>query len=226
MCKLSPYVVPNVYNSMQSSFLSLAQPWSGRSPQGKQVGVMGPWKGALAWPWWGRSLPKGNQWACWDPRLGPNVVRLPVHLPPPTSPCQPYTCVAPLCPYTPASGSAVTLYRGQMWAASQSTYHCQCPLTPLTTHVDPLMPPTLPDDPHTPTSLPEGELWPCTGAHCREPPSSPATKMSPDTPCNPCQPPDAPTPPDPPHTPTSLARGGAGTLTGPSVGSLLVHLPP
>ena len=59
MCKLSLNIVPNVYNSLQSSFLSLALPWPGTP------------------------LPKGNQWECWDPGLGPNVVGLPVHLPPP-----------------------------------------------------------------------------------------------------------------------------------------------
>ena len=47
MCKLSLNIVPNVYNSLQSSFLS------------------------LAWPWPSRSLPKGNQWEWWDPRQGP-----------------------------------------------------------------------------------------------------------------------------------------------------------
>ena len=31
---------------------------------------------SLVWPWSGRSLPKGNQWECWDPGLGPNVVGL------------------------------------------------------------------------------------------------------------------------------------------------------
>ena len=45
--------MPNVYNRLQSSFLSLALPWSGRS------------------------LPKGNQWECWNPGLGPNAVGLP-----------------------------------------------------------------------------------------------------------------------------------------------------
>ena len=71
MCKLSLNIVPNVYNSLLSSFLS------------------------LAWPWPGRSLPKGNQWECWDPGLEPNVVRLQVHLPPQ---CIPYTPTPPDIP--------------------------------------------------------------------------------------------------------------------------------
>ena len=66
--------MPNVYNSLQSSFLS------------------------LAWPWPGRSLPKGNQWECWDHGLGPNVDRLPVNLPP-LMPLHPL--LAPWCPLHP-----------------------------------------------------------------------------------------------------------------------------
>ena len=58
---------PKVYNGLQSSFVS------------------------LAWPWSGRSLPKGNQWECWDPGLGPNVVRLPALLPPNIWPTQSLT---------------------------------------------------------------------------------------------------------------------------------------
>ena len=67
---------------------------------------------SLVWPWSGRSLPKGNQWDCWDPGLGPNVVGLPVHLPPqctstpltpPNSPIQSQeTPNAPYATYTPS----------------------------------------------------------------------------------------------------------------------------
>ena len=117
MSKQSLNVVPNVYNRLKTSLLP------------------------LAWPWSGRSLPKGNQWECWDPGLGPNVVGLLVHLPcqclpdtpytpaspltppnpcwppePPTLPASPqctsdtlHLLLAPLHPYTPASGSAATL---------------------------------------------------------------------------------------------------------------------
>ena len=39
--------MPTVYNGLQSSFVSLAWPWSGRSlPQGEPVGVLGAWTGA------------------------------------------------------------------------------------------------------------------------------------------------------------------------------------
>ena len=54
MCKPSLNVVPNVLNRLKT----------------------------LAWPWSDRSLPKGNQWECWDPGLGCNLVGLPVHQPP------------------------------------------------------------------------------------------------------------------------------------------------
>ena len=53
--------MPNVYKELHSSFVS------------------------LAWSWSGRSLPPGNQWVCWYPELGPNVVRSPV-LPSPNIP--------------------------------------------------------------------------------------------------------------------------------------------
>ena len=125
MCKLSLIIVPNVYNSLQSSFLS------------------------LAWPWWGRLLPKGNQWEWWDPQQGP----------------------------LPGLGevghssrgtsmSAGTLDWGLMWSGSQSTWYPykppipagpwplhslpapNAPLTPLTPLMAPLMPPTPPDTPH------------------------------------------------------------------------------
>ena len=40
-------VVPMVNNGLQCSFVSLAWPWSGKSlPRGELVGVLGPWTGA------------------------------------------------------------------------------------------------------------------------------------------------------------------------------------
>ena len=115
MCKLSLNIVGNVYNSLQRSFLS------------------------LAWPWSGRSLPKGNQWECWDPGLEPNVVRHPVHLPPqctsdtpwwhPTPPNGPNTPMSPQCPLYPC------------WPLNTYT-PCQL-----------LMPPTLLNAPYTPSFI-------------------------------------------------------------------------
>ena len=46
---------------------------------------------SLAWPWLGRPLTKGNQWKCWDPALGPNVVGLLVLLSPNIWPTQSLT---------------------------------------------------------------------------------------------------------------------------------------
>ena len=51
--------MPTVYKGLQSSFLSLAWPWSGRSlPQGQPVGVLGPWTGAQCG--WAPSSPATN----------------------------------------------------------------------------------------------------------------------------------------------------------------------
>ena len=89
------------------------------------MGVLGPGKGALAWPWWCRSLPQGT-----------NVVRLPVCLPPQCCwyPLHPLLTTdaptPPSCPYTPASGSAATVYWCPMWSTSHSTCNPQCPLHP------------------------------------------------------------------------------------------------
>ena len=156
MCKLSLNIVPNVYISLQTSFL------------------------LLAWPWWGRLLPKGNQWKCWDPGLGPNVVRLPVHLPPLMHPYilqfsqQPYTPDGPQCfltsptplgapdtTYTPAGPWVPTLPASSPMPLTPTTLlmvpqHPSNTPTPLATP----MPPTSPAGPLTPlTSLPPQCPW-------------------------------------------------------------------
>ena len=112
MCKLSWNIVPNVYNSLQSSFLS------------------------LAWPWPGRSLPKGNQWECWDPGKGslPSLAEV-SHSPRGTS------------------GSAGTLDWGPMWLHFQSTCNPNAPLTPLHSLTPPTACYTL-GDPQCPLMLP------------------------------------------------------------------------
>ena len=126
MCKLSWNIVPNVYYSLQSSFLS------------------------LAWPWPGRSLPKGNQWEWWDPQQGPLPGLGEVG-------------------YSPrgTSGSAGTLDWGPMWSGSQSTCQPQCPLHPLEApnaplcHLYPSYPwvgtlPAIPQySPYTPLTAPQ-----------------------------------------------------------------------
>ena len=105
MCKLSLNIVQNVYISLQSSFLS------------------------LAWPWPGRSLPKGIQWEWWDPQQRPLPGLGEVgHSPRGTS------------------GSAGTLDWGPMWLGSQSTCHLQCTPTPQC----PLTPLFSPDATYTP----------------------------------------------------------------------------
>ena len=92
------------------------------------------------------------QWECCDPKLGSNVVSLPVHLPPqcPDTPTPLLTPLHPWGPYSPSSGSAVTLYWGPMWLASQSNCHLQCPQHPLHPLTASLIPPTPPDMPLMP----------------------------------------------------------------------------
>ena len=78
--------------------------------------------------------PHPCQWECWDPGLGPNVVRLPVYLPPSNAPntaYQPLTLLlTPWCPLTPGSGNTGTPNWGPMWLGSQSTCHPHCPYAP------------------------------------------------------------------------------------------------
>ena len=144
MCKLSLNIVPNVYNSLQSSFL------------------------LPAWPWPGRSLPKGNEWECWDPEQGPLPGLGEVgHSPRGTI------------------GSAGTLDLGPMWLGSKPTCHPMHPYTldapntsytpykplypcwPLSTY-SPCQPPMYPDTPYTPNTL-------------LMPPTPPTGPFSPDT---------------------------------------------
>ena len=98
---------------------------------------MGPSTQALAWLWWGRSLPKGNQWVCWDFGLGPSAVSLPVHLPPPMHPWNPL--------HTPNSH----------WHTLHSLWSPEFPLMPPISHLAPeylhslLAPQYTPDTPYT-----------------------------------------------------------------------------
>ena len=125
-------IVPNVYNSLQSSFLS------------------------LAWPWPGRWLPKGNQWEWWDPQQGPlpgfgEVGHSPrgtngstgaqcVWVPSP--PATPMPSSDPLHPYAPIP---LLVWVPTLHASPQSTPE---PLHPLTAPI-PLM---APDTSYTPKS--------------------------------------------------------------------------
>ena len=151
-----------MYNSVQRSFLS------------------------LAWPWSGRSLPKGNQWEWWDPWQGPLPGLGEVG-------------------YSPrgTSGSDGTLDWGPMWSGSQSTCHPNAPNIPYTPW-QPLHPLPAPKPPDAPTFLPVGVLWPWNGVQCGWAPSQPTTPMHPDTPYTPT----CPTP----QFPYSPVSGSAGTL--------------
>ena len=117
MCKLSPNIVPNVYNSLKSSFLS------------------------LAWPWQGRSLPKGNQWECWDPGLGPMWSGSQSTCLPQCTPDTPQSPQNPDTPYKPPMSPLIPEAR-HFLAAPQCT-----PCQPLYS----------PNTPYTPASA--GILW-------------------------------------------------------------------
>ena len=127
-------LLPNVYNSLQSSFLS------------------------LAWPWPGRSLPKGNQWECWDHGLGPNLVELSVHMPPqcplhplldpdaPTSlmaPWHPWHLTPPNAPWCPT-----------LLLAPQSLHSLPAPMHPWDP-LHPLLPPWFSHSPYQPPIPPD-----------------------------------------------------------------------
>ena len=169
MWKLSWNIVPNVYNSLQSSFLS------------------------LAWPWPGRSLPQGNQWECWYPWLGPHVVGLQVHLPPlyaPDTPCIPWCLLNspehPLHPLRAPNAPWCPLY--PFWP--QSTYSpCQPQIHPWHP-LHPLMPPDTPRWPHTPSTSPRNPQWPLMPPiHLLAPEylqSLPAPQYTPDSPAPQC----------------------------------------
>ena len=160
MYKLSLNVLPNVYNSLQSSFLS------------------------LAWPWSGRSFPRGNQGEWWDPGQGPlSGLGEVAHS------------------QSGTSGSAGTLDWGPMWLGSKSIYHPNAPLMPPT----PLLTPQCPWCPYTPASLsipntpcwlvmPSEPLYTPAIPQCPTPPMMPYTPVSPNTPCWPVMPSNPPTP--------------------------------
>ena len=200
MCRLSLNVVRNVYNSLQSSFVS------------------------LVWPSSGRWLPKGNWWEWWDPGKGPlpglgevgHSPREPVGVleswtgaqcdwtpslsATPMPPDTPYTPFQLPNTPTPSAGPQCSLRPPYLllalWAPTPPAIpqfplhpcHPNAPETPI-----PLMPlsPYIPYQPLTPpTPLPALNapytLW--------QPPMSPT----------PCQPPDALHPCNPPDTPTPL----------------------
>ena len=141
--------MPNVYKNLQNSFLS------------------------LAWPWSGRSLPKGNQWECWDPGQGPLSGLGEVgHSPKETS------------------RSAGTLDWGPMWSGSQPTCHPNVPCHPYIPCQPPNAPSPLPalQYPWCPYTFagPLTPCWPSEPLHPMTPPAMPLMALhhmlTPDTP--------------------------------------------
>ena len=133
MCKLLLNIVPNVYNSLQSSYLSLVWPWPGRSlPKGEPVGVLGPWTwaqcGQAPSPPATSNAPPNPCTPCWPPNA-------PTPLGSPNAPwCHPYPCwllstyslpaPIPLNTPTPADGPQYPNAPIPLGAS-------QCPLMPL-----------------------------------------------------------------------------------------------
>ena len=124
---------------------------------------MGPSKGALAQPWWGRSLPKRNQWEWWDPGKGPLASLGEVgHSPRGTR------------------GSAGTLDWVPMWLGSQSTCHPQC--IPDTLHLWLSQFPQHPYEPQCPpfaTYTPSGPWVPTLPANTQYTPDAPLMAQTP-----------------------------------------------
>ena len=173
MVKLSLNVVPNVYNSLQSSFLSFAPftPWlQVRSlPKWKPVGVMGPlyWR-PLPGLASGRStlpppMPPTHLGVLmtldpWGPML---VLWAPyIHLPPSITPLTPLlipldTLHSPWHAPTPLSVGVLWPYTWvQWWSASQLHLHPMPPTPPT-----PLMAPTPPTPLSLATPMPPNTPW-------------------------------------------------------------------
>ena len=164
---------------------------------------MGSSTGALAWPWWGRLLPKGNQSECWDPALGPNVVGLPVYLPPQCTPDTPYISYKPLYPAGPwllhsLPAPNAPLTPPTLPDGPQCPWWPKCSLTPPTPLVAPNAPwcPLYPCWPWTLHSLPSPmHLWHPLHALMAPTPPTPLLAPLPLYPCwllspyTPCQPP-------------------------------------
>ena len=137
---------------------------------------MGSSIGALAWPWWGRSLCKGNQWECWDTNAPytPRSPQCPLMLPLPLlAPEYQHSLPAPNTPLTPPNATTPLTHSSSPqcpWCHlypcwSLNTYTpCQPPNEPLTP-LHPLMAPNTP----TLATIPQCPLipwYPCWFSNC------------------------------------------------------------
>ena len=125
-CENSQNIVQNVYNSLQSSFLSLAWPWPGRS---LSQGTSGS-AGTLDW---------GPIWLGFQSTCHPHT---PLISPTPLMPQHPHplgTPNAPWCPYTPSSPQVPTVPASPQytltplppdtpWCPQNGPYIPRCPL--------------------------------------------------------------------------------------------------
>ena len=158
---MSLNVVPNVYNSLQRSFLSLAWPWSGMSLPRETSGIDGTWKGALAGLGEVGHSPGEPVLGPWT---GPNVVGLPVHLPPqcsltlPTSLPTSWCSLHPLMPIHPCQWDCCDPVLGYNVVSLPVHLPIPMPLTPPTPPAN-CWCPYIPDSPSCP-------LHPCQWECC------------------------------------------------------------
>ena len=158
----------------------------GRFPR-ETSGSDGTLDRALVWPWWGRSLPKGNQWDCWDPGLEPQCGWA---LSPPAIsnvPCTPQWPQCPHIPYTPY----VPLMPPIPLLAPEYLHSLPAPNAPLTPSI-PLTAPILADSP---------KCSPDTPTPPRSPPMPHNTTYNPAGPWAPALPASPQCTPDSPYTP-------------------------
>ena len=138
--------------------------------------------------------PEGTQWECWDPGLGPNVVRLPVHLPP-LCPLPPLSSTnAPWCP-TPLLALNAPDTPNPCWPWAPTPLPAPMPLTPLPASQFPLTPPTS----LLASWVPILSYWPLTSPDAPTPcqlqcPNPNQTLNAPWCPLHPLLAPDTPTP--------------------------------
>ena len=158
MCKLSLNIVPNVYNSLQSSFLS------------------------LAWPWPGRWLPKGNHCLDWGPMwLGSQSTCQPPM--PPDTPTGPLPFpMHPWCPLMPLPVGVLGPWTGTNTWPRLPAGHLPAPMLPDYPNAPPVGPLMAPDTPTSPThgstgSLYQGPMWLGFQSTCN------TSLITPDTPC-------------------------------------------
>ena len=146
-------VVPTVYNNMQSSFLSLAWPWSGRSfPKKNQWECWEPWTGG---PMWSASQSTCHPNGPWHPPTHPYLPPMPHDTPTGPNAPTPHTLAGPS---TPPAGPLTSLPPEQK-SNCQEWYYCQWAWHVITLWVRLLLCQMYPTLPHAPSMAPGKGIW-------------------------------------------------------------------